>query len=816
MSTKLLDTLPSDMVELIRAYDREWSPQSDHESIVAQVPVEQRAELSEYLRSIDREKSQQRFLLGNRRFEIHGLAGKGGVGEVYHCKQRQPERDVAIKILSGSHTLDPESLGRFRRESRMVGGISHPHIIEVFEVGEKEGIPYLVMEWMPGGSLADWLQAGPLAPRFAARIVRDIAQAVGFSHEQRILHRDLKPANVLMSRARRELDEEGRPPDTIIAKLSDFGLAKNVRDDLSLTREGFPMGTPAYMSPEQSRGQVPTERTDVYGLGAILFSALTSRRPFESPDLPALLQDVIEREPESPRKLNAKIPIDLERVCLKCLAKQPKDRYPSAADLVADLNRFLVGDAVQARTLQWWQRALRFARREPYLVTAVSLFIVSLVVFSAITLQQKLLADQRGQKLAAQNATLEQLYTNLEDVNGRLEYSNARLTNAVSNEIHARGLAEQRRQTQEQVRHFLETLFASTDPIAIDDLGARYGGQAVSNLSAFDLLNQGERLLVTNEGITGSLRAELLVSLGVAYRNLGSPLEAVPLLEEAIEFHDSSSEIDTLPRAHALTVLGMVQQDLGNLAEAIELFEKADEIYRVLLADAEAAVSNDIRLRRAGLWLRLGWAHSEQRTDEAEMQVAVGYLNRCIATREQELGPDHRQSKLARAALMVHEMGFVRDPVEFASLLPSNTQVGRAIAAYALAEYYRGKNQVEAADKQYLRAIELTTNQLGPEHPVLLMLKGSYAGFLRKFGHTDEALVVISECIRIGKRVVGIHPLLVHAIYERGLELARRGQLDLAKRDLDEALRIALRVKGPCKPSVEEIRQKLDELTSVE
>ncbi len=272
-------------------------------------------------------------------YQIAEEIGRGGMGVVYKAWDTKLKRFVALKmILRGEHATGAD-LGRFRSEAQAAAGLSHPNIVPVFQVGEHEGKAYFSMKYVPGQTLSSRIKEGPLPQRKAAELLLAITRAVQHAHEKGLLHRDLKPANVL-------LDENELP------LVTDFGLAKRVEGGETLTGTGMIVGTPSYMSPEQSEPNHPNPgpTTDVYSLGAILYECLTGRPPFLAASPVDTLLLVRTEEPVRPRLLNPKIDGDLEFICRKCLEKRPQHRYATAADLAADLERFLHGDPVSARS----------------------------------------------------------------------------------------------------------------------------------------------------------------------------------------------------------------------------------------------------------------------------------------------------------------------------------------------------------------------------------------------------------------------------------------------------------------------------------
>jgi serine/threonine-protein kinase len=286
-------------------------------------------------------------------YEVLGELGRGGMGVVYRARQVPLNRVVALKmILAGGHAGEAD-LARFRTEAEAIARLQHPHIVQIHAVGEHQGLPFFSLEFCPGGSLADQLAGTPLPPREAAALVAKLAGAMHAAHQKGVLHRDLKPANVLLA-------EDGTP------KVTDFGLAKKL-GEAGQTASGAVMGTPSYMAPEQAAGTKElTPAVDIYGLGALLYELLTGRPPFRAETPMDTLLQVLESQPAPPRLLNPKVDRDLETVCLKCLEKSPPRRYASAVALAADLERYLAGEPVQARSVNLMGRIALALERSQY------------------------------------------------------------------------------------------------------------------------------------------------------------------------------------------------------------------------------------------------------------------------------------------------------------------------------------------------------------------------------------------------------------------------------------------------------------------
>ncbi len=265
--------------------------------------------------------------------------GRGGMGVVYRARELGLARIVALKILRDPSAASAVDVARFRAEASAAAQLDHPHIVPVYAVGDHEGQPYFIMKLIEGQSLARRLADGPIPPREAAALLAPIARAVDHAHRHGVLHRDLKPSNILV-------DREGRP------HVADFGLAKRLDVDLDLTSSGAIVGTPGYMAPEQigmGRGRI-SPASDVYSLGAILYQMLTGRPPFQAASALDTIFLVLEQDPLPPRLLNPRVDRDLELIALKCLQKPADLRYPSAAALASDLEAYLSGEPISARS----------------------------------------------------------------------------------------------------------------------------------------------------------------------------------------------------------------------------------------------------------------------------------------------------------------------------------------------------------------------------------------------------------------------------------------------------------------------------------
>jgi len=301
--------------------------------------------------------------------EILEEIGRGGMGVVYRARQTKLDRVVALKMILGDSRTSPHSIARFRTEAQAVARLSHPNFVQIHEIGERNGFPYFTMEFVEGGSLARKLKGGPLPVRQAAAMIEVLARASHEAHLKGIVHRDIKPANILLT--------HGGVP-----KITDFGLAKlETRSGPESTQGEMLVGTPAYMAPEQAGGEASevSPLADVYSLGATLYEMLTGLPPFQAGTSLETLLLAISQEPTPPGRHRPGLPRDLETICLKCLEKDPEQRYASAEALALDLHAYLGGEPITAQPAGQVDRAIRWARNHPARVIFVACAFLALV-----------------------------------------------------------------------------------------------------------------------------------------------------------------------------------------------------------------------------------------------------------------------------------------------------------------------------------------------------------------------------------------------------------------------------------------------------
>jgi serine/threonine-protein kinase len=510
-------------------------------------------------------------------YEILDELGKGGMGVVYKARQVGLNRIVALKMILGGDLVGQEEVGRFRLEAESVAKLSHPNIVQVYEIGEMHGRPFFSLEFMEGGSLADKLTGTPLRARQAARLIQTLADAVHYAHEHQIVHRDLKPANILLKVAeerettasmrntlfslqtikptrpddkKRTQQPDVSPASTqrlipdeklLIPKITDFGLAKKVGDDSGRTRTGTIIGTPSYMAPEQAEGRTKEigPSADIYALGAILYELVTGRPPFRAESALETIRQVVSQEPVPPRNLQPHLARDVETICLKCLQKDQRRRYATAGALSEDLRRFLANEPIQARPVSSVVRAAKWARRRPAWAT---LILIGAAILIALPVTGWLFAMQESRRAEEErqaNLKIQAMFSeNMAVVDDLLLETGA-------TDLEDAPLMEQGRKRLLQKAHAYFTKFLSQHG---DDPSVRgYAARAYSRLGEVRLLlgehEQAEAELRQAIDLLTTLAAaspddpEPRRELGRAFTNLGIQLRKLN------RFNDAEAEL---------------------------------------------------------------------------------------------------------------------------------------------------------------------------------------------------------------------------------------------------------------------------------
>ena len=492
-------------------------------------------------------------------YEILEELGRGGMGVVFKARHLALNRLVALKMLHKGAVAEGESLARFREEAKVVARLQLPGIVQIHEVGTLEGQPYLALEYVPGSSLDRFLDGMPQPPQDAAAFLRPVAAAMHAAHQQGVVHRDLKPANILLfSRAPQARAGDaaartcGARLNDSIPKITDFGLAKPLDDDSGLTRTGIIVGTPYYMAPEQAEGgKTLTPAADLYALGTILYEMLTGRPPFKGTTVHETLRQVVADDPLPPRRLQPGIPTDLETICLKCLHKEPAQRYATAADFGDDLGRFLEGRPILARPVGRVERTWRWCRRNP-VVAGLTAAVFLLLLASSMT----------GWLLAAWA-------------------------------LQAEETTKQERDTARQERQRAEDNLAKVRE-AVDDT---YLICREHPLFQGEAMRQHRRLLlakavpfyqgfVRQKGDDPAFRAEhanILHRLAFSYSEVGPTADAIPTCRQALKIYERlAADHPQAPAylehlAQTWNTLGIIQQGQGHQKEGLASFRHAQE-----------------------------------------------------------------------------------------------------------------------------------------------------------------------------------------------------------------------------------------------
>lgn len=504
-------------------------------------------------------------------YTVQKELGRGGMGVVYKAVHRQLGRDVALKmILLGDHS-GADTIDRFLTEAQAIAKLQHPNIVQIFDVGQHEGLPFFSLEYVDGACLGDAISEKPLASEQAAKLVLTIANALYYAHQEGIVHRDIKPANILLTR-------DNQP------KLTDFGLAKLVDSDSSRTRTGQVMGTPSYMSPEQAKGQADSigPASDQYSLGALLYRLLTGRPPFSASDPVKTILQVANDEPVQPRQLQPDIPRDIETICLKALQKSTDSRYQDCKALAEDLQNFLSNRPIKARPTGIMERAWRWGRRNPgvaisSIATAILLgCITALSTWAYVTvsgqneiiqsekefaMQQERIANKQTE-IAEEKSRIavEQAGNGLKVIQDTLQFVDKRIANEP-------GMDDLRVSLAEMLSESLERI----DPAVLDD----EQGQAIPTL-----------MVIRNQMV------QVFVAKGKYEAAIKGMDELINMAKRRVEVKNGN---DMTRRNLAILLAqkgGLVSKANGNFDQSIELCSQAISLVEDIIANPKPEIGD--------------------------------------------------------------------------------------------------------------------------------------------------------------------------------------------------------------------------------
>ncbi|HET6574444.1 MAG TPA: protein kinase, partial [Fimbriiglobus sp.] len=543
-------------------------------------------------------------------YQVLERIGGGGMGVVYKARQVVTNRLVAVKMIADG-LGDLSIRARFRAEAEAAARLRHPGVVQIYEVGDADGRPFLALEFCEGGSLADRLDGAPLPPDRAAAVTEQLARAMHAGHRAGIVHRDLKPSNVLLQRTedrsqrsevgsrksevRSQKSDDGVAPvstssdlrplpsnlclltSDLCPKIADFGLARLMDTDSGQTHSGMILGTPSYMAPEQAAGDNKSvgPASDVYALGAVLYELLTGAPPFRGTTLRDTIEQVLTRDPVPPRRLQPKVPLDLETVCLKCLRKEPANRYPSAEALAEDLRAFTEGRPVWARPVSWHEHVRKWARRRPGLARLTAALIAAVFVAIGVLVWSYFEKISQGKRREALlNQTVESVQMFLTEVAEEDLDGVPRMT-------------QKRRVLLERALAIYQNLLASEDSPLVREQAARAYrrvgdirrqlGHNDEALAAYARATADLEAMIAEQPNRSDLVRELADChnfAGEVYRLTARPEQAAAAYRRALELQQALHAADPTARTYRQDLarshynLGIVAKDRGQGAEA--------------------------------------------------------------------------------------------------------------------------------------------------------------------------------------------------------------------------------------------------------